>query len=40
MGENYVNVTAQAGSTAYLNCKITLLQDKTVRIHNINPYHF
>lgn len=25
-----MNVSAQAGSTAYLNCRISLLQDKTV----------
>lgn len=30
-GDNLINVTAQAGSIAYLNCRISLLQDKTVK---------
>ncbi|XP_037040996.1 uncharacterized protein LOC119077793 [Bradysia coprophila] len=29
-GDNLINVTAQAGSIAYLNCRVSLLQDKTV----------
>ncbi|KAJ6635346.1 Ubiquitin-conjugating enzyme E2 B, partial [Pseudolycoriella hygida] len=29
-GDNLINVSAQAGSIAYLNCRISLLQDKTV----------
>lgn len=29
---NITNVTVQAGSTAALNCRISLLQDKTVSV--------
>lgn len=33
-----MNVSAQAGSTAYLNCRISLLQDKTVSGDTSTPH--